>query len=69
MISNPIGDTDPDGGSKDSKERNQNASDSLDGPGPGEPVPEPGTLLLVGSGLAGAAFVGRRRRRTQIESE
>jgi hypothetical protein len=25
-------------------------------------VPEPGTLLLLGSGVAGLAIVGRRRR-------
>ena len=32
-------------------------------PSPGsQPVPEPGTLLLVGAGLAGAAFVNRRRK-------
>lgn len=28
----------------------------------GQPVPEPGTLLLVGTGLAGAALLRRRRQ-------
>jgi hypothetical protein len=32
------------------------------GPSGGQPVPEPGTLLLVGTGLAGAALLRRRRR-------
>jgi hypothetical protein len=26
-------------------------------------VPEPGTLLLLGSGIAGLALIGRRKRR------
>lgn len=29
--------------------------------GPSQPVPEPGTLLLVGTGLAGIALLRRRR--------
>ncbi|GDY01666.1 hypothetical protein LBMAG49_09950 [Planctomycetota bacterium] len=35
------------------------------GAGPGSPVPEPGTMLLVGSGFAAAAFL-RRRRQPQV---
>jgi hypothetical protein len=31
-------------------------------PRPNSPVPEPGTLFLVGSGLAGLALLQRRRR-------
>lgn len=30
--------------------------------GPSQPVPEPGTLLLVGTGLAGIALLRRRRQ-------
>jgi hypothetical protein len=32
-------------------------------PQPGEPIPEPGTMLLLGTGLAGAAVYHRRRQR------
>jgi len=34
----------------------------------GSPVPEPGTMLLVGTGLAGAAFM-RRRKQPEVEAE
>ncbi|MBM3226263.1 MAG: PEP-CTERM sorting domain-containing protein, partial [Candidatus Tectomicrobia bacterium] len=31
------------------------------GGGGGDPVPEPGTILLLGSGLAALALVGRKK--------
>jgi len=38
------------------------------GDGGGSPVPEPATLLLVGSGLLGVAFTARRARRPSTDS-
>jgi hypothetical protein len=35
-------------------------------PGGGSPVPEPGTMLLVGTGLAGAAFLRRRKQQPKV---
>lgn len=74
------GDSAPDRGGKDKGDSNGSgtteeagtAATDLggpDAPGPGEPVPEPGTMLLVGSGLAGAALLGRRRRRLEVQTE
>src|SRR5262245_17361614 len=40
------------------------------GGGPaGSPVPEPGTMLLVGTGLAGAALMRRRRQAAALKTE
>jgi hypothetical protein len=38
------------------------------GSGGGQPVPEPSTLLLVGSGLAGLAMMRRRRNGQQPQA-
>jgi len=50
------GGTDPGGGFPG------DGTDGTDGTDGGQPVPEPSTLLLVGSGLAAAAMLRRRRR-------
>ncbi|MBK8976749.1 MAG: PEP-CTERM sorting domain-containing protein [Planctomycetes bacterium] len=39
------------------------------GGNPAAPVPEPGTMLLFGSGLAGAAWLRRRRNRREGQSD
>lgn len=39
------------------------------GGGGGNPAPEPGTILLVGTGLAGAALYSRSRRKLGIKTE
>ncbi len=71
----PIGRTGPDKNGKERNDGNQGRdkidnlkTDNKGGPGPHSPVPEPGTLFVVGAGLAGVA-VYRRRRRDAVESE
>jgi hypothetical protein len=48
------------GGGGEMRVPDQMVSD--DQPKPNSPVPEPGTLFLVGTGLAGLALLQRRRR-------
>lgn len=42
---------------------NNNPGGNEPGGGGSSPVPEPGTMLLVGSSLAGLGILGRRKRR------
>jgi len=40
--------------------------DTLDGPGNGSQIPEPGTVLLLGTGMAGLALWARRREQKEM---
>jgi len=60
----PIGGGNPQGGTAGSAGETGSAGVEPGGGGSGaQPVPEPGTLLLVGTGLAGIGASLRRRRR------
>ena len=54
--SQPIGTGDP------STVQDGTLGDGMGGGSGGSPVPEPGTMLLVGTGLAGAALMRRRKQ-------
>ena len=42
-------------------------SDQLDPRPSAQPVPEPGTILLFGSGVMAAGWISRRRKKQQLE--
>lgn len=64
------GSDDGGGGSDGSGGGDSGGDDGGGGEDPGDPVPEPTTMFLIGSGLASLAYYGKRRRNGEdVEDE